>query len=85
MTNEYLAAENRILRAQMKGRFAVIRCRKSYFGSDRPPARTKSLGRIGGCREAGYAAGLVPKAHRHKFDGSHACLTGSERETFWRC
>src|ERR1035437_5807496 len=44
----------------------VIRCRKSYAGGDRPPARTESLGRIGGCRETGYAAGLVPKAHRHQ-------------------
>jgi len=25
-----------------------------------------SLGRIGGCREAGYAAGLVSKAHRQQ-------------------
>src|SRR6516164_1283137 len=42
----------------------VIRCRKSYVGGDRPPAQTEGLGRIGGCRETGYAAGLVPKAHR---------------------
>src|SRR5207244_9695636 len=40
----------------------VIRCRKSYAGWDRPPAQTEGLGRIGGCRETGYAAGLVPKA-----------------------
>src|ERR1039457_6367706 len=45
---------------------AVIRCRKSYVGGDRPPARTESLGRIGGGRETGYAAGLVPKAHRRQ-------------------
>src|ERR1019366_4432638 len=44
---------------------AVIRCRKSYAGGDRPPAGTESLGRVGGCCETGYAAGLVPKAHRH--------------------
>src|SRR6516225_6614357 len=37
----------------------VIRCRKSYVGGDRPPAQTEGLGRIGGCRETGYAAGLV--------------------------
>src|SRR5450759_627373 len=35
----------------------VIRCRKSYVGEDRPPARTESLGRLGGCRQTGYAAG----------------------------
>src|ERR1039457_1792927 len=43
----------------------VIRCRKSYAGGDRPPAGTESPGRIGGGRQTGYAAGLVPKAHRH--------------------
>ena len=32
-------------------------------------ARTESLGRVGGGREAGYAAGLVSKAHRQQ-DGS---------------
>src|ERR1035437_6244206 len=44
----------------------VIRCRKSYVGGDRPPAGTESLGRIGGGRATGYAAGLVPKAHRRQ-------------------
>src|ERR1035437_7338381 len=44
----------------------VIRWRKSYVGGDRPPARTESLGRIGGGRETGYTAGLVPKAHRQQ-------------------
>ena len=53
LRNEYLAAENRILRAQIKGRF-------------RSTARTESLGRIGGGREAGYAASLVSKAHRQQ-------------------
>src|SRR5438105_4070603 len=44
----------------------VIRGRKSYVGGDRPPAQTEGLGRIGGGRETGYAAGLVPKAHRQQ-------------------
>jgi putative transposase len=30
LRNEYLVAENRILRVQIKGRVVVIRCRKSY-------------------------------------------------------
>src|ERR1019366_6852895 len=38
----------------------------SHAGGDRPPAGTESLGRIGGGRETGYPAGLVPKAHRHQ-------------------
>src|ERR1039458_7725578 len=41
---------------------AVIRWRKSYVGGDRPPAGTESLGRIGGGRATGYAAGLGPEA-----------------------
>jgi hypothetical protein len=40
--------------------------RNEYLAADRPPARTEGLGRIGGCREAGDAAGLVPKAHRQE-------------------
>jgi putative transposase len=63
--NEYLAAENRILRAQIKGRLLLSDAEKATLAP-----WTESLGRIVGCREAGYAAGLVPKAHRHKFDGS---------------
>jgi hypothetical protein len=30
--NEYLAAENRILRAQNQRQVVVVRCRKSYVG-----------------------------------------------------
>src|SRR5436853_7789739 len=45
---------------------SVIRCGKSYAGRNRPPAATEGLGRIGGCREIGYAAGLVQKAHREQ-------------------
>ena len=64
--NEYLGAENRILRGQIKGRLLLSEGEKATFGGDRPAARAESLGRIGGCREAGYAAGLVPKAHRQQ-------------------
>jgi len=52
LRNEYLGAENRILRGQIKGRLLL--------------SEGESLGRIGGGREAGYAAGLVPKAHRQQ-------------------
>jgi len=65
LRNEYLAAENRILRAQIKGRLLLsdaekLRWLRSPTGSDGKPWKN------GGCREAGYAAGLVPKAHRQQ-------------------
>jgi hypothetical protein len=41
----------------------VIRCRKSYVGGDRPPARTESLGRIGGCRETGSGPRGARRSH----------------------
>ena len=61
LRNEYLGAENRILRGQIKGRLLLSEGEKATL-ADRSAARTESLGRIGGCREAGYAAGLVPKS-----------------------
>ena len=64
LRNEYLAAENRILKSPRPRQVAVIRRRKSHLGGDCLPAGTESLGRIGGGRETGYAAGLVPNAHR---------------------
>ena len=65
LRNEYLGAENRILRGQIKGRLLLSEG-EGDIGGDRPAARTESLGRIGGGREDGYAAGLVPKAHRQQ-------------------
>src|SRR5437588_5919605 len=64
----------------------VIRCRKSYVGGDRPPAQTEGLGRIGGCRETGYAAGLVPKAHRQQVRRIEVSqiLGSSPRSSPWR-
>ena len=64
LRNEYLAAENCILRAQVRGRLLLSDAEKATFGGDCLPAGTESLGRIGGGRETGYAAGLVPNAHR---------------------
>jgi hypothetical protein len=61
LRNEYLGAENRILRFRSRVDYCCQKV-KGDIGGDRPAARTESLGRIGGGREAGYAAGLVPKA-----------------------
>ena len=66
LRNEYLAAENRILRGQIKGRLLLSEGEKATLAEIAPAARTESLGRIGGCREAGYAVGLVSKAHRQQ-------------------
>src|SRR6266702_5986423 len=65
---------------------SVIRCRKSYAGRNRPPAATEGLGRIGGCRETGYAAGLVPKAHRQQVRRIEVSqiLGSSPRSSPWR-
>jgi hypothetical protein len=44
LRNEYLAAENRILRAQIKGRLLFIRSGKNNVSGGRSPVRTKSVG-----------------------------------------
>ena len=66
LRNEYLAAENRILRAQFKGRLVLCDTEKATLAEIAQRLGTESLGRIVGCREAGYAASLVPKAHRQE-------------------
>src|SRR5215470_20459917 len=66
LRNEYLAAENRIPESPNQRQVVVVRRGKSDVGGDGPPVGTESLGRIGGCRETGYVAGLVPKAHRQE-------------------
>jgi len=65
LRNEYLTAENRILRAQIKGRLLLsdaekLRWLRSPTGSDGKPWKNWRLS------ETGYAAGLVPKAHRQQ-------------------
>ena len=66
LRNEYLAAENRIVRAQFKGRLVLCDTEKATLAEIAQRLGTESLGRIVGCREAGYAARLVPKAHREQ-------------------
>jgi hypothetical protein len=56
LRNEYLGAENRILRGQIKARLLFSEGEKATLAEIAPAARTESLGRIGGCRDAGYAA-----------------------------
>ena len=67
LRNEYLAAENRILRAQSKGRLLLSDTEKGTLAEIAHRLGRKALEElIVGCREAGYAASLVPKAHRQQ-------------------
>ena len=52
LRNEYLAAENRNLRAKIKGRLLLSDAERNS-GRDCSPARTKSAERFGGGRETG--------------------------------
>ena len=58
LRNEYLGAENRILRHQIKGRLLLSEGEKATL-AEIAQRLGRSLGRIGGCREAGYAAGFM--------------------------
>jgi putative transposase len=70
LRNEYLAAEDRILRAQIKGRLLVSDAEKVTLAENRPPARKESSGRSGGGSEAGYASAWYRRLIANKFDGS---------------
>jgi hypothetical protein len=65
LRNEYLAAENRILKAQITAAPTLTR-RKSHLGGDRSPAGTKGLGGSGCSSATRYDSGLVSEAHRKK-------------------
>ncbi len=60
LRNEYLAAENRILRVQIKG---VIRCRKSYVG-------WKALEELAAVAKPDTLLAWYRKLIANKFDGS---------------
>ena len=61
LRNEYLAAENRILRGQLKGRLKLSDAERAKLGEI-----GRRLGRkaLGDCRPAGHHLGMVPKARR---------------------
>ena len=56
LRNEYLAAENRILKAQIN---VTVRRRKSHLGGDRSPAETEGSGGSGRSSATRYDSGLV--------------------------
>ena len=66
LRNEYLAAENRILRDQIKGRLLLSEAKKGHTGGDRSPPGSKGTGGRGGSGQARYDSGLVSEAHREQ-------------------
>ena len=64
LRNEYLAAENRILRGQLNGRLKLSDAERAKLGEIGHLAGPQGPWRGGNRRPAGYHLGLVPKAHR---------------------
>jgi hypothetical protein len=62
LRNEYLAAENRILRGQIKGRLLLSEGEKATLAEI--AHRLGRTGGRGGGGQAGYDSGLVSEAHR---------------------
>ena len=60
--NEYLAAENRILKAKLKGRLQPLGRRASHARRDRSSIGPPGSRRGGQCGPAGDHPGLVPQA-----------------------
>ena len=63
LRNEYLAAENQILRGQLRGRPKLGR-RASEARRDWSSTGPQGTRRRSDCRSAGYHSGMVPKARR---------------------
>jgi hypothetical protein len=66
LRNEYLAAENRILRKSDQGSAAAFGRREGDVGRNRSPARTGSTEGYRGNGDAGYDLRLVSETHRSK-------------------
>jgi hypothetical protein len=64
LRNEYLAAENRILKAQLKGRLSLSDAERAKLGRERPSTGPQGPRRGGDGRSAGDHTGMVPKARR---------------------
>ena len=60
--NEYLAAENRILKAQLKGRLKLSDAERVRARRDRSSIGPQGSRRSGHGRPAGHHSGLVPQA-----------------------
>jgi len=64
LRNEYLAAENRILKAQLKGTAEALGRRTGEAGRDWPSTGPQDPRRSGECGPAGHHLGMAPKARR---------------------
>ncbi len=62
--NEYLAAENLILKTQLKGSTEALGRRASHARQDRSSAGPQGSRRSRNCGSAGHYPGLVPQADR---------------------
>jgi len=67
LRNEYLVAENRILKAQIKGRLLLSEEEKATLAEIAHRLGRKGLEEVGGGNgQARYDSGLVSEAHRKK-------------------
>jgi hypothetical protein len=66
MRNEYLAAENRILKAQIKGRLLLSQEEKVTLAEIAHRLGRKGLGGSGQSSPTRYDSGLVSEAHSKK-------------------
>jgi hypothetical protein len=64
LRNEYLIAENRILKVQPQGRPRLSNAERGKLGEIGHSAGAPGARRCGDNRAAGYYLGLVPKARR---------------------
>jgi hypothetical protein len=65
LRNEYLAAENRILRAKIKGRLLLSPAEKATLAQIAHRLGQNALDELAASPD-GYAAGLVPKTRRRE-------------------
>ena len=66
LRNEYLTAENRILKAQIKGRLLLSEEEKATLAEIAHRLGRKALGGSGRSSATRYDSGLVSEAHRKK-------------------
>ena len=64
LRNEYLAAENRILRAQIKGRLLLCEAEKATLAKIAHRLGRNALEELAAVAKPGNADGLVPKTNR---------------------
>jgi hypothetical protein len=66
LRNEYLAAENRILRAKIKGRLLLSDAEKGTLAEIAHRLGRKALEELAAVAKPDTLLGLVPKAHRQQ-------------------